>query len=98
MANEDETEYKVAFVIGQFAGLAIVPKNDICHVYTVATGTGTTGTGTGIGTHPLQASDDETSEKHEQISILNMASSKNADQAEAINNPLLKWVDAVLSR
>lgn len=41
---------------------------------------------------------DETSEKHEQISILNMASSKNADQAEAINNPLLKWVDAVLSR
>ena len=41
---------------------------------------------------------DETSEKHEQISILNMASSENADQAEAINNPLLKWVDAVLSR
>ena len=41
---------------------------------------------------------DEASEKHEQISILNMASSENADQAEAINNPLLKWVDAVLSR
>jgi Fe-S-cluster-containing dehydrogenase component len=41
---------------------------------------------------------DETSEKHEQISILNMASSENADQAEAINNPLLRWVDAVLSR
>ena len=41
---------------------------------------------------------DETSEKHEQISILDMASSENADQAEAINNPLLKWVDAVLSR
>ena len=41
---------------------------------------------------------DETSEKHEQISILNMASSENADQAESINNPLLKWVDAVLSR
>ena len=69
MANEDEIEYKVAFVIGQFAGLAIVPKNDICHVYTVATGTGTTGTGTGIGTHPLQASDDETSEKHNDFAV-----------------------------
>ena len=41
---------------------------------------------------------DEASEKQEQISILNMAISENADQAEAINNPLLKWVDAVLSR
>jgi sulfite dehydrogenase (quinone) subunit SoeB len=41
---------------------------------------------------------DQTSEKHDQISILNMAISDNNDQAAAIDNPLLKWVDAVLSR
>ena len=41
---------------------------------------------------------DQFSKGQEQISILDMANSDVSDELNETNNPLLKWVDAVLSR
>jgi Fe-S-cluster-containing dehydrogenase component len=41
---------------------------------------------------------DQFSKGQEQVSILDMANSDVSDELNETNNPLLKWVDAVLSR
>jgi Fe-S-cluster-containing dehydrogenase component len=41
---------------------------------------------------------DHVSKEYEQVSILNMANSDGSNESNETNNPLLKWVDAVLSR
>ena len=41
---------------------------------------------------------DHISKEYEQVSILDMANSDGSNESNETNNPLLKWVDAVLSR
>ena len=41
---------------------------------------------------------DHLSSEQEQVSILDMANSDGSYESNETNNPLLKWVDAVLSR